>query len=351
MLYVKSHNLDAAYHFAVEEYLLHHFELDQPIVMLWQTQPTVMLGQGQIADAEVKLDLAAADTVNIVRRPSGGGAIYTDEGTLLLSLVLPEKHCKSGTVVQFPQKAAQAEFVELLTSALVKLDIPAEPQGRNDIVLEDRKISGMAQHVYRGRSCTHGSLLFDANLENLAALLRVDEDKFRSKAVKSIRGRVTNIKEYAQENELPLARKSTAEFVQLLTETTIETNDAQPLILSADDESAILNIYQEKYGNPDWARRKTPLFSQHTRKRFEAGLLDVYLDVAKGSVVACAIHGDFLGSAPISHLEQALIGLPYGREEFKQALDAFTGKEAGDQTLSLYLGDISAEEFLSCVFD
>jgi len=351
MLYLKSSKLDAAYHFATEEFLLRHFDLTQPIVLLWQTVPTIMLGQYQIADAETNCDRTTATAIRIVRRPSGGGAIYTDGGTLLLSLLLPEKRCPSGSVVQFPQKAAQNEFADLLTTALRRLDIPAMLQGRNDILLDGKKISGMAQHVYRGRSCTHGSLLFDADLESLSSLLRVDEGKFRSKAVKSIRSRVTNIKEYAQDCNLPIAHMDTAEFVHTLTQTLIKEGGAQRLRLSSDDEAAIQRIYQEKYGNPDWVRKKTPPFSQHTRRRFDAGLLDVYLDIAKGLVTACAIHGDFLGSAPISRLEQLLIGLPYNRQEFGQALTKLATKGTRDEALRPYLGGISAEEFLSCVFD
>jgi len=351
MFYLKPSSLDAAYHFATEEFLLRHFDLAQPTVMLWQTEPTVMLGQYQIADAEIVFDSASAHAVKVVRRPSGGGAIYTDAGTLLISLILPEKYRASGALDTFPQKAAQNSFAELLTTTLEKLDIPAVSQGRNDILLEGKKISGMAQHVYRGRCCTHGSLLFDADLDRLSSLLRVDDEKFRSKAVKSIRSRVTNVKEYAQSSDLPIASLDTAEFVHTFTQALVEAHNAQSLELNCGDEAIIKHIYQEKYGNPDWAGKRTPPFSQHTRRRFDAGLLDVYLDIVKGLVIACSVHGDFLGSVPVTQLEQLLVGLPYSREKFTQALDEFAAKEVSVDALSPYLGGISAEEFLSCVFD
>ena len=343
MLYLRSDSQDAAYHFSVEEYFLQHFELRQPVVMLWQTKPCIMLGQYQIADAEIDIKHAEEQEVTIVRRPSGGGAIFTDQGTFLFSLILPAMLDDCGNYDVFPQKAARAQFAELLIGTLQEMSIPAQLEGRNDILLTGKKVSGMAQHVYRGRSCTHGSLLFDADLELLAQLLRVDDEKFRTKAVKSIRSRVTNIKEYAIRQDLPFATALPEEFAACFETVLLESTDACEYHISAKDKTCIEDIYQKKYGNSDWVRKKAPRFDLHTVRRFPAGKLEVYISVSKGIVSACSIYGDFLGVMPISALEESLLGLPYLRIDFQAALEQLS--------LNSYLGDISAEEFLSCVFD
>ena len=350
MLYLEIDSKDAAYHFSVEEYLLQHFALTQPLVMLWQTKPCVMLGQYQIADREVDMKAVEEKEVAIVRRPSGGGAIFTDSGTFLLSLILPAKidspDKESSDYDSFPQKAARTEFTDLLISVLQRLDIPAKLEGRNDILLEGKKISGMAQHVHKGRSCTHGSLLFAADLELLVELLRVDDEKFKSKAVKSIRSRVTNIKEYAAKEDLPLASATPQDFATQFKSVLYENLNAREYHLSAEDEAGIKDIYHKKYGNPDWVRKKAPKFDLHAIKRFPAGKLEVYLSAKKGIVSSCSIHGDFLGTIPTLELEQQLLGLPYKRSEFKTALN-----QVEQVNLSSYLGELSVEEFLSCVFD
>ncbi|MCL2402989.1 MAG: lipoate--protein ligase [Coriobacteriia bacterium] len=342
MLYLESGSLDAAYHFSVEDYLLHHADLTQPIIMLWQTKPCVMIGQYQIVELEVDKNRATEKDVAIVRRPSGGGAIFTDAGTFLLSLILPVNTDESGAIDAFPQKEARTQFAELLIEVLSEMRIPAKLEGRNDILLAGKKISGMAQHLHAGKSCTHGSLLFDADLGLLAEVLRVDDEKFRTKAVKSIRSRVLNVKEYADAQELSLGN-TTEEFAQQFKSTLLAKTGATPYQLSEEQGVQIGHIYQEKYGNLDWIHRKTPKFDLHVSKRFPAGKVEVFLKVTRGAVADCAIRGDFLGTVPVDALEKQLLGLAYQREVFDDVLSKID--------LAPYLGSITAEEFLSCVFD
>jgi len=334
---------DAAYYFALEEFVLQNPSISRPTVLFWQTNPCVMLGQYQLADAELDQDRADNLNVKIVRRPSGGGAIYADAGALQISLIQPEDF----TDDTYPQQAAREQFADLLVAALRRMGISAEKKGRNDIVLNvegvDKKIAGMAQFMRGQGICTHASLLFDTNLEALASVLRVDDEKFRTKAVKSIRSRVTNIKETLQKDD------SAEQFIQQLKQSFFHEVESRGLgtvqeySLSTDDLSQVNNIYQIKYGNPAWIEAKTPKFSVSASKRFPAGRLDVFLDVRKGKVAQCSLHGDFLGTAPLGGLESRLIGVAYKRTAFDTVL----------QNLNLrpYLGDITKEEFLSCVFD
>jgi len=277
---------------------------------------------------------------------------------------------------------ARAQFAQLLTAALNSMGIPAEAAGRNDIMLDGKKVSGMAQFVRGNYACTHGSVLFDTDLSALAGVLRVDDEKFRTKAVKSIRERVGNIKDYAQHHDLALSDANSAQFAALLLQVLLHVSSdlmqkPTELSLNTNDLAGIDEIYQAKYGNPEWALSRTPKFSVQVSKRFAAtviphpdisviprsdagsnqaaegtasaskrfagGRIDAFFEVKKGRVERCSIHGDFLGTAPMCELETALVGSAFTRADFAATLCKVD--------LSAYLGDISAEELLSCVFD
>ena len=341
MLYIESDRRDAAYYFALEEFLLKHAALQQAVVLVWQTDPCVMIGRYQIADREIDRARADAQEVGIVRRPSGGGAIYTDEGTFLVSLLLPAS-ANLESVGSSLQKEARARFAKLIIENLAQRNIPLRLEGRNDLLLEGKKVSGIAQHSKGGACCTHGSLLFDTNLDALAAVLRVDDEKFRTKAVKSIRARVGNIKEYAAQESLNV-EDSAEDFANIFKRDLYAELKAKQHTLSAEDLAGIEKIYKEKYANPTWTFRSAPKFDISASKRFPAGRLEVYLKVNKGIVNDCVILGDFLGSASLSEFEANLQGLAYCRSEFARLLE--------QMDLDSLLGGISTEEFLDCVFD
>ncbi|MCL2588614.1 MAG: lipoate--protein ligase family protein, partial [Oscillospiraceae bacterium] len=155
MRYIKPPGKDAAFHFSVETYLMEQFPSDEPIFMIWQADNTAMLGSYQVAQAEVDLSYAKELNIQIVRRQSGGGTIFTDMGTLLYTLILPQ------LAEQSPREIVREAFAAPMIRALNKLGIPAELIGRNDILVDGKKVCGIAQHVRRGKVCTHGSLLYD----------------------------------------------------------------------------------------------------------------------------------------------------------------------------------------------
>jgi len=346
---------DAAYYFAQEDYLLQQRMSSEALMLLWQTEPTVMVGQYQLPLAEFDQKRARTLGITLVRRPSGGGAIYTDAGTVQFSLVLPGA---ADLADPYPQAAAREQCAKLLVAALRELGIATEQQGRNDIVLSEgalvgKKIAGMAQFARGTAVCTHASLLFDTNLEVLADLLRVDDEKFRSKAVTSVRSRVSNIKDYATDGAADHASAlqdcCAQQFLQHLRCALLQVAASCGLAslreyqTAAADLPHIESIFCEKYGNPEWTLAKTPPFTTHSSKRFSAGKLDAYFQVRKGVVAQCALHGDFLGTLPVAQLQATLVGLPFTRTDFAAALQSVD--------LRPYLGDITGEEFLTSVFD
>ncbi|MCL2381648.1 MAG: lipoate--protein ligase [Treponema sp.] len=331
MVYIETESHDGAFHFSVEEYMARDYPCGEPVMMIWQADRCVMLGLNQIAEAEIDTSYAKKEGITIVRRSSGGGTIFTDLGTLLFTLILPE------TQERYPLEIAKEKITIMVTSALNAMGVPVNIEGRNDILVDGKKVSGIAQYARHGRLCTHGSLLYDTDLETLARVLRADKEKISSKALKSVRSRVTNIKEYVS------CRYSTREFWGLLKQNLFRDQNIREYKLTEHDLARVDGIYRQKYGNPSWTFTRSPEFSFRSSRRFPGGKVEVYLDVKKGVVESCSIRGDFLGLKPIRDLERVFEGAVFQREAFSRALDGVF--------LRSYLGNISGEELLSCVFD
>jgi len=335
MLYVEAESTDAAFYFSVEEHVMRHWQLNRaesmtPVVMIWQADKCAMLGNYQVADAEVNRSCALKENIQIVRRPSGGGTIFTDMGTFLYTMITDLNE-------QNTQEAARKKAADLIVAVLNELGIPARLEGRNDILLDGKKISGMAQHAQNRRICTHGSLLYDTDLEMLTQALKVDAGKIRSKAISSIRSRVTNIKEYMGRD------CSTLDFGKLFKQKLFEKLSPQTYTLSADDLDQIDVIYREKFGNDAWTFERSPEFSFHNSVRFAEGKVEVYLNVIEGAIASCSIRGDFLGTVPIRGLEERLEKKAFQYQALSDAL--------GEIDLAPYVGGITKEQLLSCVFD
>ena len=330
MIYIEAKSKDAAFHFSVEEYIVRHFPQDEPVMMIWQAYKCAMLGSNQIAEAELDMTYVEQEGLQVVRRLSGGGTIFTDEGTFLYTMILPHTEENS-------PEAVRQIVAGPIVRALNDMGVPAKIEGRNDIhVGERKKIGGMAQYARHGRICTHGSLLYDEDLEKLTRAIRGDDEKIRSKALKSVRSRVTNIKEYMPR------QYSTQEFLELLKQKLFCNKQIRKYNFTEDELLQINQIYQDRFGNSSWNFGRTPKFSFHNSKLFKGGRLDVYFEVEKGVVHSCYIHGDFLGIVPIQGLEEVFVGKPFRLKAFEEALSGVW--------VQPYLGGITKDEFLSCIF-
>jgi lipoic acid synthetase len=326
LFYITTDSKDAAFWFALEEYITKNREA-LPVMMVWQTEPCVMLGNNQIAEAEADITYANREGITIVRRLSGGGAVYADGGTVLFSLITS----------QISPEEAKKVYADSVTAALVKMGVPAKAEGRNDICAEGKKIAGIAQYARYGSVCTHGSLLYDTDLEKLACVLKADDKKFYGKAVRSVRSRVANIKDYMNENN------SVSEFVTLFKKKLLDGKQVSEYDLTDDDLTAINKIYEEKYNNPTWTYKRVPESTFHNSKRFPGGTVEIFLDIANGIVRGCSVRGDFLSTAPIRELELRFIGIPYLYKAFADVLDGIP--------MQPFLGHIGKGDFLSCAFE
>ena len=237
MVFVENDSKDAAFHFSVEEYFTRYAQSDVPVLMLWQTGKTVMIGNNQVVTAEIDLNYAKENEIKIVRRSSGGGAIYTDSGTFLYTVIEPV----TGEIIN-----QREEVAAVIIDALGKMGITARREGRNDILVEGKKISGLAQYTIDNHVCTHGSLLYDADLNILTKVLIPNETKLTPKGITSIRSRVTNIKPYTKE------KYTTAEFYSILKSHLFSNKEIINYNLSDGELAKIKHIYKKKYGNSEW---------------------------------------------------------------------------------------------------
>jgi len=357
----------AAFWFAAEEHVMRDLAPGEPVLMLWRTRDTAMVGANQVAEAEVDRAYAEKDGIDIVRRASGGGTIFTDAGTLLYTILLPYD---AGTD---PKDVVRDRLAAPVIRALASLGVPARLEGRNDLLIDGRKFSGIAQHIAHGALCSHGSLLWDADLAMLARVLTPARAKIVSKAIPSARARVTNIAEHlaprsgdarpsdidafrealvrswAEEaSEVAEAASEVAEAVDAAEATTAADAAADAAAatgsltrrpFSPEERAAIAQIAAEKYENPSWTFGRAPAYTVRRSARFPGGGVEVFFAVERGTITACRITGDFLALRPVAPLEAALAGIPYRRADIAVALS-----RADAQAI---LGSITAEEFLS----
>jgi lipoate-protein ligase A len=332
MIYVEPQSTDAAFHFSVEEYLADRAEKDEAILMLWQTDKTVMIGSNQVAPAEIDEAVVRENGVRVVRRRSGGGTIFTDLGTLLYTVILPWDSASDTREILRRQVGGP------IVSALTDMGVPAVLEGRNDILAGGRKISGLAQYIKSGRICSHGSLLYDADLDLLAKVLRVDPEKIRSKAIRSVRSRVANLKEFMTEN------LSFEDFKAALRARLFAANEMRTYALTRRDTEAVCAIRERVYGTPEWTSDKAPPYSFKNSRRYPAGKLEVSFAVRRGLVHDFRIRGDFLGLLPIRELEERIEGGRLNADALSRILD-----HAGDE-LPHYLGGLTKQDLMDCIF-
>ncbi len=325
---------DPRFNLAAEEYFLAHSQ--EEIRMLWRNGRSVIIGKNQNAWAEVNVPYTEKEGIHVVRRLSGGGAVFHDPGNVNYTFITPYRE---GAGIDF------ARFTAPILALLSDWGIPAVLGGRNDILVEDRKISGNAQAVYRrpdgeAWQLHHGTILFGADLSSMTDALRVNPAKLSAKGVKSVRSRVANLRDFPG---FP-ADLSVLDFIDRLVEGLSEDTPATGL--TEEETAAIAALAREKYETWQWNFGASLPHTAESTRRFSFGTVTAALAAEGGAICSIRLYGDYFGVAPVSEVETALVGAPLRREALAERLSALprpfgdymAGAEAGD-ILSLLLGE------------
>lgn len=329
MKFIENISIDPHYNLAFEEYIFKYLNEDEDFVLLWRNGPSIIVGKNQNTVEEINMEFVKENNINVVRRVTGGGAVYHDLGNLNFSFI-----AKADSNEKIDFKTYNVPIIK----ALEKLGVKCELSGRNDLVIDGKKFSGIAQSITKGKVLNHGTLLFDSKLETLSKALNVKRDKIESKGIKSVESRVTNIKSYVTEDADVL------KFKNLLLTNIFEyfNEPIETYELSQEDKENIQKMVDERYGTWEWNYGRSPKFNYKGYNRYAGGCVEARLQVEDGLIDNCKIYGDFFAKGDISILEDRLKGIKYDIDEVKNSLKDFSVED--------YLGRITKEEFLECLF-
>jgi lipoate-protein ligase A len=320
--------IDPRINLAIEEYALKQLPDSDDYLLFYINEPSIIIGKNQNTIEEINADYVSEKNIHIVRRLSGGGAVYHDLGNLNFSFITND----DGQSFHNFRK-----FTEPVVQALKELGVEAELTGRNDIQVGERKISGNAQYSTKGRMYSHGTLLFASEMENVVSALKVNAEKIKSKGIKSIRSRVANITEFLDKD------MTIDEFRLAILHSIFGGGEVEEYKLTEEDWAKINELSQERYQNWDWNYGKSPKSNFRASKRFDnIGTVEVQLDIEKGRIKEAKIYGDFFGVRDVSELEAKLHDLPYDRQEVTIAL--------ADVNIQEFFGHLDREAFVSMLF-
>ncbi len=305
MRYLKNDCTDPHWNMALDEYCLESLPLDEPLFYLWRNAPAVIIGLNQNAYNEVNLKYLKEHGITLARRVTGGGAVYHDLQNLNYTIVGRSLNLEA----DFPG------YMHFMLDALRSLGVDAHLSGRNDIMVDSRKVSGYAKRVYCDRLMVHGTLMYDVDLDALTRALDVDGSKLQAAGVASVRSRVANLKDFLPQYG------SIEEFRQALQERLSRGYRDAQLLLSSDDLAAIREMREKKFATWEWIYSRSPLASRNARAKFPScGTVEVSLNVEHGLISQLSFGGDFLGNLPPEELAKALSGCRFDYREVCKVL-------------------------------
>ncbi|MDP4090707.1 MAG: lipoate--protein ligase [Bacillota bacterium] len=329
MISIRNECKDPHFNLALEEYVVKYMDPSEDYILLWQNEPSVIIGRNQNTMEEINLKYIQDNNIHVVRRLSGGGAVYHDLGNLNFTFIANnDKDVMSNFM----------KFTEPVINALRNFGVSAEFSGRNDITIEGKKFSGNAQYYYGDRLLHHGTILFNSDLSVVQAALNVKADKIESKGVKSVKSRVTNVYPYLQ-NSI-----SIDEFKDTLLRFLLQDNDyaKSEYVLTEKDLSAVKELMEKRYSLWQWNYGESPAFDVEKGRRFPGGKLDLRFNVKDGRITKIKILGDFFGKGEVSGLEPLFTERQFKEDSIKELLAAIDYEN--------YFANITIEDFIECMF-
>ncbi len=326
MILVTTESVDPAFNLATEEYLLKHKK--EEIFFLWRNAPSIIIGKNQNAYSEIDVDYVKEKNITVIRRLTGGGAVFHDLGNINFTFIAN---------VNDEDDISFQRFTAPIIDYLNTLGAPAQFSGRNDIAIDGQKISGNAQTKYQNRFMHHGTLLFGTDMTDLSKALTVNPLKIASKGIKSVRARVTNIQSHINR------QMDVSDFMDGLFEYMAkEYPDAPLYYFTEDDIDAIEKLYTEKYSTWHWNFGENPAYTFKKCAKFDGGLIEVTMTVKDEIIESAAIYGDFFAYGEMAELNGKLAGVMHTEDAIRERLK--------DIDLAKYIGKITADELISTMF-
>ena len=305
MLCIHHHSTDPYFNIATDEYIFKHLEED--CFMLWRNDNAIIVGKNQNTMAEINLDYVKKKNIKVVRRLSGGGAVYHDLGNLNFSFT---RTGNGKETVDFQL------YTKPILEVLHQLGVNAEFSGRNDLTIDGKKFSGNAEHIYKNKVLHHGTILYSSDMKDISGALKINPLKYKDRAVKSIPKRVTNVKDHLK-TALDLEG-----FTNKVMQHVINSNPAaKRYAFTAADLAAIQKLRDEKYVKWEWNFGHSPEYNFKQGVRTAGGTLEVNLDINKGIIEHAAIYGDYFGHLDSADVEKMLVGRRHDPEGIRIALE------------------------------
>ncbi|HGD0010832.1 TPA: lipoate--protein ligase [Streptococcus agalactiae] len=329
MKYIVNTSNDPAYNVALEAYAFQKLTDIDEIFILWINEPAIIIGRHQNTIQEINKEFIDKNGIHVVRRLSGGGAVYHDLNNLNYTII--SNNTQEGA---FDFQT----FSKPVIDTLAKLGVKAEFTGRNDLEINGQKFAGNAQAYYKGRMMHHGCLLFDVDMSVLGQTLKVSKDKIESKGIKSVRARVTNIVDHLSD-KITVQEFSDAILAQMKE----EYPEMDEYVLSDAELSEIQAMRDNQFATWDWTYGKAPEYTIERGVRYPAGKITTYANVENSTIKSVKIFGDFFGVKPVDDIEKMLEGVRY---DYKDVLAALKTVDT-----SQYFSRMTPEEITKAIVD
>ncbi len=309
VVYIESNSNDPRFNLALEQYVFDEMPKDCEYFWLWQNHNTIVVGKHQNTAQEINQAYVREHDITVVRRLSGGGAVYHDMGNVNFTFI-----ADAGNMEQLNLQA----FCLPVVNTLEQIGVKAEVSGRNDITIDGKKFSGNSQYIKQGRIMHHGTLMFDSDLSVVSKALQVSNDKYESKGFKSVRSRVTNIKPYVP-TEMDMET-----FKTILKKYMVLGGDVEVHHLTEEELKRICQIQEERYNTWEWTYGESPEFTVNKKRRIEGcGQITIQMNVEHGCITEYRSFGDYFGNGDTEELQETLKGCPLQSEALAECLKDF----------------------------